>query len=341
MFSGDISKKVFFIRVGGGDSALEQELQVELYEKMVLIRRFEEKTGQMYQKSKISGFCHLYIGEEAVGIGAIAALRETDYVVTGYREHGQAVSKGVDPKQVMAELFGKEAGISKGKGGSMHIFDREKRFLGGDAIVGGNLPIAVGIGLAVNYRKTDEIVLCFFGDGAVNEGAFHEAFNLAALWNLPVLFFCENNKYGMGTPVEHASSIEDLAKRAACYGMDWQIIDGMDVIEVYEATKKAAERVRSRKRPEMIEAKTYRFRGHSVADPEVYRDKEEVELWKTRDPIDRMRSKLKGEGTLDDEKIRRIDEKVENIVNEAIEFAEKAEFPPASSVCEHVYAGKF
>jgi pyruvate dehydrogenase E1 component alpha subunit len=308
---------------------------------MTLIRRFEEKTGQMYLKGHIGGFCHLYIGEEAVGIGAIGALKETDYVVTGYRDHGQAIAKGVHPNLVMAELFGKDAGISRGKGGSMHIFDREKRFLGGDAIVGGDLPIAVGVALAIKYKKEDDIVLCFFGDGAVNEGSFHESFNLASIWNLPVLFFCENNKYGMGTPLEKVSSIEDLGKRAACYGIDWQIIDGMDVIEVYEATARAAERVRSQKRPEMIEAKTYRFRGHSVADPEVYRSKEEVEQWKQRDPIVRLRSKLKAEGTLSDEEIEKINEEAEKICNESIEFAEKAEFPPPSALCENVYAGKF
>jgi pyruvate dehydrogenase E1 component alpha subunit len=320
---------------------LDAELQVELYRKMVLIRRFEEKTNQMYQKGKISGFCHLYIGEEAVGVGAISAIHDADYVVTGYREHGQAIAKGIEPKLVMAELFGKQAGISKGKGGSMHIFSREKRFLGGDAIVAGNLPLAVGAGLAIKYRKEDDIVLCFFGDGAVNEGAFHESFNLAALWKLPVLFFCENNKYGMGTPVERASSIEDLAKRAACYKMDWQIIDGMDVLEVYETTKAVADRVRSRKQPEMIEAKTYRFRGHSIADPEVYREKEEVEQWKQRDPIVRLRKKLTGEGVLTENKIEQITGEVEKVVNEAIKFADEAEFPPASSICENVYAGKF
>ncbi len=320
---------------------MDAKVQIELYRQMVLIRRFEEKTGQMYQKGHIGGFCHLYIGEEAVGIGAIAALRETDYVVTGYRDHGQAIAKGVPPKLVMAELFGKDSGISRGKGGSMHIFDREKRFLGGDAIVGGDLPIATGVALAIKYRKEDDIVLCFFGDGAANEGSFHEAFNLASLWDLPVLFFCENNRYGMGTPLQKASATEDLAKRAAGYGIDWQIIDGMDVIEVYEAVKRTVKRIREQKRPEMIEAKTYRFRGHSVDDPEVYRPKEEVEQWKLRDPIVRLRNKLKGEGALDDEQIKRIDEEVERICNEAIEFAEKGEFPPSSALCEHVYAGKF
>jgi len=320
---------------------LDTELQIDLYRQMVLIRRFEEKTSQMYQKGHIGGFCHLYIGEEAVGIGAIAALRETDYVVTGYRDHGQAIAKGVHPNLVMAELFGKEAGVSRGKGGSMHMFDREKRFLGGDAIVGGDLPIAAGVAFAVKYRKQDDIVLCFFGDGAVNEGAFHEAFNLAALWGLPVLFFCENNRYAMGTPLEKASSIEDLGKRAACYNIDWRIVDGMDVLEVYEATRKAVERIRESKRPEMIEAKTYRFRGHSVADPEVYRDKEEVERWKRRDPILMLRNKLKGEGKLTDDRIKQIGEEVERICLEAIAFAEKADFPPASALCENVYAGKF
>lgn len=316
-------------------------MQLELYRKMVLIRRFEEKTNQMYQKGKITGFCHLYIGQEAVGIGAISAIRDTDYVVTGYREHGQAIAKGIDPKLVMAELYGKEAGISKGKGGSMHIFSPEKRFLGGDAIVAGNLPIGVGAGVAIKYRKSDDIVLAFFGDGAVNEGAFHEALNLAALWDLPVLFFCENNRYGMGTPVHRASSIEDLAKRAAAYDMDWKIIDGMDVIEVYETTRRAAERVRTQHRPELLEAKTYRFKGHSVADPEVYRSKEEVAKWKERDPVIMFENKLKGEAVLNAQQIKQIRDEAEKIVNEAIEFAEQAEFPPASAICEHVYAGKF
>ena len=320
---------------------MDAAIQIELYRQMVLIRRFEEKTSQMYQKGHIGGFCHLYIGEEAVGVGAIAALRESDYVVTGYRDHGQAIAKGIHPKLVMAELFGKDAGVSRGKGGSMHIFDREKRFLGGDAIVGGDLPIATGVAFAVKYRKEDDIVLCFFGDGAINEGAFHESFNLASLWNLPVLFLCENNLYGMGTPLEKASSIEDLGKRASCYNMDWRIIDGMDAIEVYEAVRAAAERIRATGRPEMIEAKTYRFRGHSISDPEVYRDKEEVESWKRRDPILRLRDKLKAEGTLDDEMIARIGEEVEKTCADAIEFAEKADFPPASALCENVYAGEF
>ncbi len=320
---------------------MDADLQVELYKRMVLIRRFEEKTSQMYQKGHIGGFCHLYIGEEAVGVGAIAALRESDYVVTGYRDHGQAIAKGIHPNLVMAELFGKAAGVSGGRGGSMHIFDREKRFLGGDAIVGGDLPIATGVALAIKYRKQDDIVLCFFGDGAANEGAFHESFNLAALWDLPVLFLCENNLYGMGTPLEKASATEDLAKRASCYGIDWRIIDGMDAIEVYETVEAAAERIRSTRRPEMIEAKTYRFKGHSVADPEVYRDKEEVKRWKQRDPIVLLRGKLKGEGTLSDKRLKQIDEEVEKVCAEAIEFAEKADFPPASALCEHVYAGKF
>jgi pyruvate dehydrogenase E1 component alpha subunit len=308
---------------------------------MVLIRRFEEKTNQMYQRGKITGFCHLYIGEEANAVGAISTLREDDYVITGYREHGQAIMKGIDPKLIMAELFGKETGISKGKGGSMHIFSKEKRFLGGNAIVAGNLPIATGVGLSINYREDDQIVLCVFGDGAVNEGAFHESFNLASLWHLPILFLCENNRYGMGTPIEKASSIEDLAKRASCYNMDWQIVDGMDVLAVHEAAKAAVDRIRSSKRPEMIETKTYRFRGHSVADPEVYRTKEEVEQWKLRDPIERLRNKLKADGVLSDEQDRALVEEAEKIVNEAIAFAEASDFPPASAVCEFVYAGKF
>jgi pyruvate dehydrogenase E1 component alpha subunit len=320
---------------------LDDQLKMELYKKMVLIRRFEEKANQMYQRAKISGFLHLYIGEEANGVGAISALREDDYVSTGYREHGQAIMKGIEPRLVMAELFGKETGISKGKGGSMHMFSKEKRFLGGNAIVGANLPIATGAALAINYRKGDQIVLCMFGDGAVNEGAFHESFNLASLWGLPILFFCENNRYGMGTPVEKASSIEDLAKRAACYNIDWQIIDGMDVIKVHEKVKVAVERIRSRKRPEMIESKTYRFRGHSVADPEVYRTKEEVEEWKKRDPIILMRNRLKSEGILSDEQDKEIADEVERIVNDAIDFAERSDLPPESAICEDVYAGKF
>jgi pyruvate dehydrogenase E1 component alpha subunit len=255
---------------------LTKEERLDMFRQMLLIRAFEEKSAEMYAKGKIGGFLHLYSGQEAVAVGFISALRDDDYVIGAYREHGQCIARGTDPKYVMAELFGKTTGVSKGKGGSMHLFDVQKGFLGGHGIVGGGMPLAAGVGLAIKYRKTDQICLCFFGDGAVNEGAFHEAMNLVALWKLPVIYVLENNMYAMGTSVHRASSIPDLIRRATCYDMDREQVDGMDVLACREVAERAIRKAREDSEPRFIEAITYRFRAHSMSDPGTYRTKEEI-----------------------------------------------------------------
>lgn len=315
----------------------EKDDLIALYYKMLLIRRFEEKTGQMYAMGKIGGFCHLYIGQEAVAVGAITVLRPDDYVVSAYRDHGHCIIKGSDPKRVMAELYGKVTGVSKGKGGSMHMFDVENNFMGGDAIVGGDLPLAIGLGFAINYLQKDQVVMCFFGDGSVNIGGFHEALNMAALWRLPVIFVCENNVYGMGTRVEKASAVPELERRVCAYNMESELMDGMDVLEVREVCKRVVARTREDKHPRFIEAKTYRYRGHSVADPAKYRGKEEVERWKERDPILLLGRKLKAEGILTPEGFEEIENKVNHEVEEAVEFAEKSPLLPSEAICDDVF----
>lgn len=311
---------------------------LEMYRQMLLIRAFEEKAAEMYAKGKIGGFLHLYSGQEAVGVGFISALADGDYVVGAYREHGQCIAKGTDPKYVMAELFGKVTGVSKGKGGSMHMFDVERGFLGGHGIVGGGMPIAVGVGFAIKYRKSNQVCVCFFGDGAVNEGAFHEALNLAALWNLPVIYVLENNMYAMGTAVYRASSIPDLIRRASCYDIEREQVDGMDVLAVREVAERAIRKAREDKEPRFVEAITYRFRGHSMADPGTYRTKEEVEEWRRRDPILRMERYLRDNymATDDDFKTMRAD--VDAQVQEAVDFAESSPFPPPDALYEDIYA---
>jgi pyruvate dehydrogenase E1 component alpha subunit len=256
---------------------------------MMLIRRFEEKAAEMYARGRIAGFLHLYIGQEAVGVGATAAIKPDDYVISHYRDHGQALARGVEPGRIMAELFGKATGVSKGRGGSMHLFDIPRKFMGGFAIVGGHLPLACGLGLACRRLGTRQIVLCFFGDGAVNQGEFHESLNLASIWQLPVIFLCENNLYGMGTNVRKVSAEPDIWKRACAYNLPAEQVDGMDVLAVREATRRAANHAREGKGAYFIETVTYRFRGHSMADPEFYRTKAEVEEWRQRDPIVRFK----------------------------------------------------
>lgn len=324
--------------------ALEESLTrtkedlIAMYQMMLLIRTFEEKTPEQYAKGKIGGFLHLYSGQEAVAVGFISALREDDYVIGAYREHGQCIAKGTDPKFVMAELFGKVTGVSKGKGGSMHMFDIKRGFLGGHGIVGGGMPLAIGVGLAIKYRKTDQVCVCFFGDGAVNEGAFHESLNMVALWDLPVIYVLENNLYGMGTAVYRASSIPDLIKRAACYDIDLEQVDGMDALAVREVADRAVRIAREDKRPRFIEAITYRFRGHSISDPGTYRTKEEVEQWRKRDPITRMERYLKENRMVTDEDIERMHAEAEDKIREAIEFADSSPFPPPDALYEDVYA---
>ena len=317
----------------------EEKLLRHLLQQMLLIRRFEEKAAEMYALGKIGGFLHLYIGQEAVAVGAISTLREDDYVIAGYREHGHAIAKGVEPRRVMAELFGKRDGVSKGKGGSMHLFDKAHRFLGGHAIVGGYLPIAAGVGFASRYREEDRVILCFFGDGSVPQGEFHEALNLSSLWRLPVVWICENNRYAMGTAVERALAQTEIARHAEPYRIPGEACDGMDVLAVREAVGRAVERARSEKTPTLLEARTYRFRGHSMRDPSaaIYRTKEEVEEEKKRDPIVTFRERLLREEVLDEAGWKLLAEEVEQVVREAVEFAEASPEPPAEWLLRDVY----
>ncbi len=316
---------------------LDEAQLLDVYRKMVTIRRFEEKAAEMYTKGKITGFCHLYAGEEAVAVGAIQALYDKDYVVSTYREHGHCIAKGAEPRVVMAELFGKETGISHGRGGSMHLFDPVLRFMGGYAIVGGGLPIAAGLGLSVMYKEEQEIVACFFGDGALPQGAFHESLNLAALWNLPVVFICENNFYGMGTLVQNAISQEHLYKFAEPYKIPGVRVNGMDVLEVYGAVTEAAARAREGDGPSLIEAVTYRFRGHSMSDPVEYRSKREERIWLERDPIKNLRKKLLTERGQDEVHLKEIEAEVEDVIEDAVRFADESPEPRLEDVGKHVY----
>ncbi len=312
---------------------------LDLYRQMRLLRAFEEECSRQYMMQKIRGFLHLYIGEEAIAVGAISALRPEDYVVTHYRDHGQALARGLESKVVMAELFGKETGCSKGKGGSMHLFDVSKNFMGGYAIVGGQLPIATGLALSVSYNEENRVVLCFLGDGALNEGEFHESMNLASIWKLPVIFFCENNLYGMGAAASATVAIhEEIYKLADAYRMPGRQIDGMDVLEVREKTLDAVEHVRNGEGPIFLEALTYRFRGHSIADPAGYRSREELEYWMQRDPLLLFRQKMLGLEVASEPELVEIEELVDREVVEAVKYADESPFPPPSALHENVYA---
>jgi len=315
--------------------ALERKL---LYQ-MLFIRRFEEKAAEMYALGKIGGFLHLYIGQEAVAVGAISVLRPDDYVIATYREHGHAIAKGSDPKRLMAELFGKATGVSRGKGGSMHLFDKSRNFLGGHAIVGGPLPIAAGVGFAINYRGGDQVILSFFGDGTVPQGEFHESLNLSALWKLPVVWICENNRYAMGTAIDRILARTEIWRFGEPYGISGEAVDGMDVLAVRESVARAVARARTEKRPTLIEARTYRFRGHSMRDPSaaIYRTKEEVEREKQRDPIVLLREHLMSEERLSEMEWKTLAEEVEQKVQEAVDFAESSPEPPAEWLLEDVY----
>lgn len=313
----------------------EEQLGLFLYQ-MMLMRRFEERTGEMYTKGKVRGFLHLYTGQEACAVGAIHALEPRDQVITHYRDHGHALARGVDPKRIMAELFGKVGGTNAGRGGSMHIMDASLNFMGGYAIVGGHLPMAVGLALSNQLKKNDALTMCIFGDGAVGEGEFHEALNLAALWKLPVLWFCENNLYGMGVPLGE-SIANDIYKIAAGYKIPSVRINGMSVLDVYAETKKAVEHVRSGKGPYFVEAMTYRYRGHSMADPELYRTKDEIEEHRRRDAIESFKDYMKGRRLIDDARIAELDERVENDVQAAIDFAEESPQPEISTLLDHIY----
>jgi pyruvate dehydrogenase E1 component alpha subunit len=305
---------------------------------MVRIRRFEERCADLYGQGKIRGFLHLYIGEEAVAVGALQAIRPEDAVVATYREHGHALVRGIPATALMAEMFGKATGASRGRGGSMHVFDARTRFYGGNAIVGGSLPLAVGVALADRLRGERRVTACFFGDGAIAEGEFHEAMNLAALWRLPVLFLCENNLYAMGTAIERHQAQLDLVLKAKGYATPAASVDGMDVLAVEAAARRAAEHVRSGEGPFLLEAKTYRFRAHSAYDPELYRPKEEVERWKKRDPIPALERLLREAGLLRPEEVERIGAEAVREVEEAVAFAEASPWEPVEDLLLDVLA---
>ncbi|HEY8691591.1 MAG TPA: pyruvate dehydrogenase (acetyl-transferring) E1 component subunit alpha [Chloroflexota bacterium] len=325
------------------DSALTQhgsEELLDIHHLMLLNRRFEEKVGEMYTRAKVGGFLHLNIGEEATFVGAIKALQPGDYVYSTYREHGHAISHGVDPKRVMAELFGRVDGTSRGRGGSMHLFDAEKRFMGGYAIVAGSIALAVGTALAIQYREGNEIVMSMFGDGATNNGTFHESMNLAKVWNLPVLFLCGNNQYGMGSAVDRVSAVHDMYRKATAYDIPSERVDGMDVIAVLDAARRAVDRIREERTPYFLEAVTYRYRGHSMADPQVYRSKEEVEEWRKRDAIEGFRHRLREAGLASEEDFDAHEKDVERIVQEAVDFADASPEPePDQDLLQNVYVG--
>jgi pyruvate dehydrogenase E1 component alpha subunit len=311
---------------------LEREHARVLLHQMLRIRRFEEKAAELYSLGKIRGFLHLYIGEEAVGVGAMQVLREDDRIVATYRDHGHALARGLPMGALMAEMYGKANGCSRGHGGSMHFFDVSRRFYGGYAIVGGGLPIAVGLALADAMRGEPSVTACFFGDGAVVEGEFHESMNLAALWRLPVLFLYENNLYAMGTAIERAQAQLDMELRARGYGVPAQVVDGMDVVAVEEATRRGVEAVRNGEGPHLVEFKTYRFRAHSMADPDLYRTKDEIEQWKKQDPIALFDARLREQDLLDDDALAALEREVADELDAAVAFAEAGPWEPVEDL---------
>ncbi|HET6681592.1 MAG TPA: pyruvate dehydrogenase (acetyl-transferring) E1 component subunit alpha [Gemmatimonadaceae bacterium] len=318
----------------GGDSKLRHEL----LHSMLLQRRFEERCAEAYALGKIGGFCHLYIGQEACGTGAISLLRPDDYIITTYRDHGQALARGISPRSIMAELFGRTDGLVRGKGGSMHLFDRNTNFLGGHGIVGGHVPLAAGVGFAIKYRGGDQVILCFMGESVVNTGAFHEALNMAALWKLPVVFIIENNRYGMGTALERASSIHDIYERAASYNMPRGQVDGMDVELVRASVGEAIDRARTESVPTLLEIRTYRFMGHSMSDAVsgTYRSKEELDEHLKRDPILVLKHRMMDSGQLTEKAFTELDEELKAICQDAWDFADASPEPPLESLYEHV-----
>jgi pyruvate dehydrogenase E1 component alpha subunit len=331
MAAKEVSKKNI------GKTSFSKETYLYWYESMLLMRKFEEKAGQLYGQQKIKGFCHLYIGQEACVAGAMTALKRGDKYITAYRDHAHPLGLGSDPKAIMAELYGKETGISKGKGGSMHMFDKENHFFGGHGIVGGQVPLGVGIAFAEKYNKTDFLCVTYMGDGAVRQGAFHEALNLAMMYKLPVIFCIENNGYAMGTAVGRSSNVTELYKLGSAYDMPSKPVDAMSVEAVHIAMEEAAERARSGEGPTLLELRTYRYKGHSMSDPAKYRTKEELEEYKMKDPIEQVRKVLLEKKYATEEDISKIDDKVKEIVNECVEFAENSNFPDPSEAYQDVY----
>lgn len=317
---------------------ISRELGLKLLHQMILIRRFEEKSAELYTKEKIRGFLHLYIGEEAVAVGTMHSLTEDDNILSTYREHGHALARGLDPGSIMAEMYGKQEGCSMGRGGSMHLFDASKRFYGGNAIVGGHLPMAVGMALASKKQGLNNITCCFFGEGAIAEGEFHESMNLAALWGVPVLFLCENNLYGMGTALRFSHSVQDLEKKGAAYGVESAKTNGMDLLEVKKAVEKATAYIKSTGKPYFLVCNTYRFRAHSMFDAQLYREKTEVDEWKKRDPILTFSNQLLQNELISRDDIDTIEEKVSTEVQKAVDFAEAGTFEPVEDLKKYVYS---
>ena len=316
------------------DTALHRDL----LRSMLLQRRFEERTAEAYALGKIGGFCHLYIGQEASGTGAISVLRDDDYVVTTYRDHGQALARGMTAREIMAELFGRSDGCARGKGGSMHLFSRERNFLGGHGIVGGHIPLATGVGFAIKYRGGDQVCVCFMGEAAVNNGAFHEALNMAALWKLPVIYIIENNRYGMGTALERASAINDIYERGAAYDMARGSVDGQDVLAVRASVGEAVDRARAESMPTLLEVRTYRFMGHSMSDAVsgTYRTKQELDEYLKRDPISLLRAKMEENGEITEDEVAALDEELKAVVEDAWQFADASPEPQPEALYEDV-----
>ena len=316
----------------------DKETLLDYYYHMLLIRRFEEKTAEMYNRARIGGYCHLNLGEEATVVGFCAGLEPDDYVYTNYREHGYAIGRGISPNVVMAELFGKETGASRGRGGSMHLFDLSKRFMGGYAIVGGQLPLATGAAFAIAYRDSHEIVACQMGDGTTNGGPFHESLNMAKVYRLPIVYFIVNNQYGMGLEVARGSAVPELHRKACAYDMRSERVDGNDVLAVRDAVREAARIAREEHQPSLIEAVSFRFRGHSVVDPDRYRSEETIRQGRALDPIPIFAEHLKSAGKANDEELQKINERVDQTVEAAVKFAEESPDPPVESLFDYIYA---
>lgn len=318
-------------------SKYDKPFLLKLLREMTLIRRFEEKCAQMYGLQKIGGFCHLYIGQESVAVGTIATLdMTTDYVLTAYRDHGHALACGMSANSIMAELFGKATGCSRGKGGSMHLFDAEKHFYGGNGIVGGQIPMATGVALKIRYKQENGAVLCYFGDGAIHQGAFHESLNLAKIWNLPIVYICENNQYGMGTAFHRVSSVQDFSVMGASYSIPGKQINGMDVIEVYEETAAMVESARKEGLPGFLEIRTYRYRGHSMSDPAKYRSKEEVEQQKERDPILMLKQRMIEREMLTEREFEALDQECIAISSDSVTFSEQSDEPAREALYQDI-----
>ncbi|GAB3826784.1 pyruvate dehydrogenase (acetyl-transferring) E1 component subunit alpha [Hymenobacter jeollabukensis] len=331
--NGKAAKK----QVAAAEPAFDKETYMKWFESMMLMRRFEEKAGQLYGQQKIKGFCHLYIGQEACVAGAVSALEKGDKFITAYRDHAHPLALGTSPNALMAELFAKETGCSKGKGGSMHMFDKEVGFVGGHGIVGGQVPLGAGLAFAEKYNKTGKLCICYMGDGAVRQGALHEAFNMAMLWKLPVIFVVENNGYAMGTSVQRTSNVTDLYTIGEAYDMPSEPVDAMQVEDVHNAVARAAERARAGEGPSFLEFKTYRYKGHSMSDPAKYRTKEEVEGYRQRDSIENVRAVILERQYATEDELQAIDDRIKAVVAESVEFAEKSPFPPAEELYQDVY----